>query len=217
MYRKRLNFKRRRYNYRRKKYGGVGKLRKELNRMKKDLRPEMKTHDRAAITTNLVANTPAVYSVFAGMSRDTTDSGYSGNEFKVKSVEVKGELSVSTAVRTNYKFVIALDRKMSGAGPPTATWDTVFTADKINSFRHVDYIKRYKVLGVIKGFCIYDVDGQINIPKLVKWYKKVNIPVTMETSDADNAVTNDIVVLLIADGAVDLSAGIYVRVRYTDN
>lgn len=210
-------YRRRRFKRRYRKYRGAGvKALREVRKLKKEVRPEMKAYD-VAVDLDPYSGNPDV-DTLNDIAQGDGDDQRVGDTVTIRSVQIKGKIvqNVDTADTEYYTRIVVVQEK-SPQGT-AATWLSVFAADTVDTLRSRNRPTDFRIIWDKTYRSMKDTaQGVIRATTHFKMFKKLNL----KTEYNDSATPPQIGGLYImatsnvpATGNLDLTCN--TRVRYTD-
>ena len=180
-------------------------------------KPELKYLDTPINTTSV--STTGALQIFEIPARGTGESQRVGNDYTVKSIQMKAVINTTptTGIDQLARVMIFNVRHSTGSDP---TMTDVLTAEAPTALRNYNFMSDYQVL-MDKVFAL-NASGESGSSRVVKFYRKINLPVHMKS--AGNAVAdtdrNTLYVYFIgnvATGDTDAIAYGNIRITYEDS
>lgn len=177
------------------------------------LNVELKHFDQLDNSLSTAGGTWLVQNCF-DIAQGNTDETRNGEKLRVKSLQIKALITKNTnAVQTLFKLVVV---KIPTSHSDTAPQTQVFKTQYINSFRNMEYTKKFQVI-YTKTISLTAITPRKQIEK----YLKLDIPVSYTSSSANSVEANQYVIMITSDNnpAASLAPiiSLNTRVRYIDN
>lgn len=179
---------------------------------------EWKAKD-SAVTPD--CNTTPVFTLLNGIARGDDINERTGRQIRMKSILVNANVTVtaSTGIDQTARVIIFYDRQTNAAAPSGGVTD-VLLANDVSSVSNLENRNRFQILYDRKF--LLNASGEPGSTRAIKWYRKLNLPVTFNAGDAATVadITTGSLYMLtlgsIASGNTDAGLFGYVRVRYED-
>lgn len=190
---------------------------REVRKLKKETKPELKHKDTAIDLDPYSSNQPVSHVM--QISQGDAEDERIGDKIKVISIQFKGMVKqvVSTS-STTYRTRVVIFKEKSPQGVIPA-WADVFIDGSIDSLRTLTRASSYQVLFDKTYTTIYDTTNHtIDNVKTIKMFKKINVGNTEYSGTATSPLLNGIYIMATSEvgvtGHMDVTGEF--RVRYTD-
>lgn len=216
-YRKRRKFRPKRYFKRR---YGLKSLNAKINKVERNLRPELKWHDT---TVAVHPNTGETVSGLTAISQGDTSSNRDGNKVQAKSIQLKYQIdataiSIANTINVRMVLVQAMYNNIVEADP---TWTQIYESASLYALREIANVKpqRFKVLWEKTVTVTNDPDANVSNVKYGSYYKKLNHAITYDGTGTIPQRGGLWLLCLAPEmaAATNLNVNVEARLRYTDS
>lgn len=171
-------------------------------------------------TVNAAADMTTAVQLLNGIPRGDEISQRNGRQVTLKSIEMrlKSRSTAGTGVDQQHRVLIVYDRQTNAAA--AAVTDVLASANVLYP-RNLENRRRFRIL--FDRIIQLNASGEPNSEKIIKWYRRLNHPVTFNAGNMGTVAditTGSLYIMVIGTEAAGATAGTVsgrVRVRYDDH
>ena len=171
-------------------------------------------------TVNISADTTGGVQLLNGIARGDEISERNGRQVTLKSIEMRlrSRTTAGTGVDQQHRVIVVYDRQTNAAA---AGFADVLSSANVLYPRNLENRRRFRIL--FDRIIQLNATGEPNSEKIIKWYRRLNHPVTFNAGDAGTVAditTGSLYCMVLGTEAPGATAGTVsgrVRVRFEDH